>query len=48
MAFDAANGTPLWHTHIGGLTNAPQTYMIDGRQHLLAVTGDTLYSFVIY
>ena len=35
-------------SHIGGLTNAPQTYMLDGRQHLLAVNGDTLYSFVIY
>ena len=48
VAFDATNGKPLWHSRIGGLTNAPQTYMLDGRQHLLAVNGDTLYSFVIY
>jgi alcohol dehydrogenase (cytochrome c) len=48
VAFDATNGTPLWHTHIGGLSNAPQTYAVDGRQHLLVAVGDTLYSFVIY
>ena len=48
VAFDAANGTPLWHSHIGSITNAPQTYMIDGRQYVLAATGDTLYAFVIY
>jgi alcohol dehydrogenase (cytochrome c) len=48
VAFDATNGTPLWHTHIGGPSNAPQTYAVDGRQHLLVAVGDTLYSFVIY
>jgi alcohol dehydrogenase (cytochrome c) len=48
VAYDAENGKPLWHSHIGGVTNAPQTYMLDGRQHLLVATGDTLYSFVLY
>ena len=42
VAFDATNGNPLWHTHIGGLSNAPQTYSVDGKQYLLVAVGDTL------
>jgi hypothetical protein len=38
-------GKPLWHTRIGDVTNAPQTYMLDGHQYLIAATGDTLWSF---
>ena len=45
VAYDAVTGKPLWHSHIGSVTNAPQTYMLDGRQHLLVATGDTLYAF---
>ena len=48
VAFDATNGTPLWHTHIGSLSNAPQTYAIDGRQHVLVAVGDSLYAFALY
>jgi alcohol dehydrogenase (cytochrome c) len=48
VAYDAATGKPLWHSHIGNVTNAPQTYMLDGRQHLLVASGDTLYAFVLY
>lgn len=48
VAFDAANGKPLWHSRIGSISNAPQTYMIDGRQYVLVATGDTLYAFAIY
>jgi alcohol dehydrogenase (cytochrome c) len=48
VAYDAKTGKPLWHSHIGNVTNAPQTYMIDGRQHLLVAAGDTLYAFVLY
>jgi alcohol dehydrogenase (cytochrome c) len=48
VAFDARNGKPLWHSRIGSISNAPQTYLIDGRQHVLVATGDTLYAFVIY
>ena len=47
VAFDATNGTPLWHSRIGSPSNAPQTYMVNGRQHVLAAVGDTLYSFVL-
>jgi len=48
IAFDPANGKPLWHTRIGQVTNAPETYMVDGRQHILVAAGDTLYSFSLY
>ncbi len=48
VAFDATNGTPLWHTRLGSLSNAPQTYAVDGRQHVLVAVGDTLYAFALY
>jgi alcohol dehydrogenase (cytochrome c) len=48
VAFDAADGKILWHTRIGNITNAPQTYMVDGRQHVLVGVGDTLYAFAMY
>jgi len=48
VAYDAATGKPLWNTRIGGITNAPQTYMLDGRQYLIAATGDAIWSFVLY
>lgn len=47
-AFDAANGKPLWHSRIGDLSNAPQTYSIGGRQHVLVAVADTLYAFAMY
>ena len=47
VAFDPANGEPLWHAHIGQVTNAPETYLVDGRQHVLVAAGDTLYAFTI-
>jgi alcohol dehydrogenase (cytochrome c) len=48
VAHNAATGKPLWNTRIGGVTNAPQTYMLDGRQYLIAATGDMLWSFLLY
>jgi alcohol dehydrogenase (cytochrome c) len=48
VAFDATNGTPLWHSHIGSITNAPQTYMVDGRQYVLVAVDDVLYAFALY
>jgi alcohol dehydrogenase (cytochrome c) len=47
VAYDAANGKPLWNTRIGGLSNAPQTYMLDGKQYLTVATGDMLWCFVL-
>jgi alcohol dehydrogenase (cytochrome c) len=48
VAHDAFTGKPLWHSKIGGVTNPPQTYMLDGKQYLLVGTGDTLWAFVLY
>jgi alcohol dehydrogenase (cytochrome c) len=48
VAHDAATGTPLWHSRIGGVTNPPVTYRLDGHQYLLVASGDTLYAFTLY
>jgi alcohol dehydrogenase (cytochrome c) len=48
VAHDAATGKPLWNTRIGNVTNAPQTFLLDGRQYVIAATGDALWAFVMY
>ena len=49
VAFDPADGKTLWHAGLGAqVSNAPETYMIDGRQYVLIAAGDTLYSFALY
>lgn len=48
VARDPANGTPLWHTQLGNVSNAPQTYMLDGKQYILVASGDTLNAFYLY
>jgi alcohol dehydrogenase (cytochrome c) len=48
IAFDPGNGNILWHTRIGQVTNAPETYMLDGHQYILAAAGDTLFAFTLY
>jgi alcohol dehydrogenase (cytochrome c) len=45
VAFDANTGTPLWNARLGNVTNAPQTYLLDGKQHVLVAAGDMLYAF---
>ena len=47
VAFDPANGKPLWHSRIGNVSNAPQTYMLDGKQYVLAAAGDALFAFAL-
>jgi alcohol dehydrogenase (cytochrome c) len=47
VARDAANGRPLWHTLLGNVSNAPETYELDGRQYLLIAVTDTLYGFAL-
>jgi len=44
-AFDVANGNPLWNARIGNVTNAPETFMLDGKQHVLVAAGDMLVAF---
>jgi alcohol dehydrogenase (cytochrome c) len=48
VAYNAATGSPLWHSRIGQVTNGPQTYLLDGRQQILVAAGDTLYVFGLY
>jgi alcohol dehydrogenase (cytochrome c) len=48
VAFDPAKGGILWHSAIGQVTNAPETFMVDGRQYILAAAGDTLFAFALY
>jgi alcohol dehydrogenase (cytochrome c) len=49
IAFDPVKGIPLWHTQLGQVpSNAAETYMIDGKQHVLVAAGDTLFAFALY
>jgi alcohol dehydrogenase (cytochrome c) len=47
VAYDPSDGKPLWHTHLGQVSNAVETYMLDGRQYILTASGDTLYAFAL-
>lgn len=47
VAFDAKSGSPLWHSRIGGITNAPETFSVDGHQMILVAVGDALYAFAL-
>jgi alcohol dehydrogenase (cytochrome c) len=48
VARDAKTGKPLWHARIGSPSAAPQTYSVDGKQHVLVAVNDTLYAFTLY
>ncbi len=48
LAHDPATGKILWHSRLGQVSNAPETYMLDGRQYILVAGGDTLYAFTLY
>jgi alcohol dehydrogenase (cytochrome c) len=46
VAYNAANGTILWHSRIGVVSNAAETYTLDGQQYVLVSTADNmLYAF---
>lgn len=47
IAFDPLTGNPLWHAHIGAVSDAAETYMLDGHQYVLVAAGDTLFSFAL-
>ncbi|MBS1854982.1 MAG: acido-empty-quinoprotein group A [Acidobacteria bacterium] len=47
VAYEAKTGKPLWHARIGATGNAPETYLLDGKQYVLATGGDQLYAFVL-
>ena len=46
-AWDAATGKGLWYSQIGGLSSPPETFMLDGKQHVLATGAGGLYMFVL-
>ncbi len=48
VARDPGSGKPLWHAHLGNVSNAPGTYLLDGHQYILVAGGDTLYAFRLY
>ncbi len=47
VGFDAAKGRPIWHSRIGNISNAPQTYLLDGKQYVLVAIGDQVFAFVL-
>jgi alcohol dehydrogenase (cytochrome c) len=47
VAYEAKTGKPLWHASIGTADNAPETYLLDGKQYVLATGGDQLFAFVL-
>jgi alcohol dehydrogenase (cytochrome c) len=46
-AWDAATGKGLWYSQIGGLSSPPETFMLDGKQHMLFTGANGLYLFVL-
>lgn len=47
-AFDPANGKILWHQRLTApVSNGPSTYLLDGKQYILAGAGDTLYALTL-
>jgi alcohol dehydrogenase (cytochrome c) len=46
-AFNATTGEPLWESRVGGLTNGPITYELDGRQYVVAGVGTRIAAFVL-
>ena len=48
VAYGAADGKALWNTRIGQISNAPQTFELDGHQYVICASGDTLWSFLLH
>ena len=46
-AWDAATGKGLWYSQIGGLSSPAETFMLDGKQHLLFTGNAGMYLFVL-
>jgi hypothetical protein len=46
-ALQATDGKPLWHSEIGALSSPPETFLLDGKQHVLATGVTGLYMFVL-
>jgi alcohol dehydrogenase (cytochrome c) len=46
-AWEAATGKALWYSQIGGLNSPPETFMLDGKQHMLFNANGGLFMFVL-
>ncbi len=46
-AYNATTGAPLWNSRIGGVTNGPITYELDGKQYVVAAAGNRFVAFVL-
>jgi len=48
VAYDPSTGDPLWHAGLASYpSNAPVTFMLDGRQFVVVGAGDSLYAFTL-
>jgi alcohol dehydrogenase (cytochrome c) len=48
VAYDPSTGDPLWHAGLHATpSNAPITFMLDGRQFVVIGAGDSLYAFTL-
>jgi alcohol dehydrogenase (cytochrome c) len=47
QAYNATTGTPLWSSRVGTISNGIITYLLDGRQYVLAGVGNNLMAFVL-
>jgi len=48
VAYDPSTGDPLWHAGLAANpSNAPITFMLDGRQFVVVGAGDSLYAFTL-
>jgi len=48
VSYDAGTGKILWHSHVGNVSNAPETYTLDGHQYLLVAAVDQMFAFTLY
>jgi acido-empty-quinoprotein group A len=48
VAYNPSTGDPIWHAGLAANpSNAPITYMLDGRQFVVVGAGDSLYAFTL-
>ena len=47
MAYDPANGKPLWHARLGQVIERAGDLHVDGHQYVLVAAGDTLFAFTV-
>jgi alcohol dehydrogenase (cytochrome c) len=47
MALRTSDGATLWHSSVGRVENSPVTYVLDGRQYVLAAAGGVLFAYAL-